>query len=1088
MTLNTTHVAAGTSVPFSLSGTGITASDVVGGQLSGNLVIDANGVGRTTLVLAADATTEGRESLRVALLNGAAHVDVSIADTSLTPPPTPTYALSVDVASQNEGGDLVYTLRTTLLAAGTTVAYSLSGSGITTADVVGGVLGGVFTVDAAGLATSTVHLSADATLEGAEVLHLQLAGNAGQIDATINDTSVPPPPSPTNDVVLIADTMSNAHAGPPANALEGEIGINTFLSADLLNQSGAAPLRMSLADLRSTNVIAGAPLNTTNHSADRGNIPQVSNQRLFTFDLGGGTDRVDYSAESGRIVDVFSTESPANTQYVLVNDNAVDRVFNQATDRIDTLVNVEEVVASAGGGVIDLTRSARDWTINYSRAFNATTDIDLAHDREQRRVVLTDQATGLSADRVLVEYRDAGLDPAIVQPLATWSIVEGSDRNETLIFTGVEAQDERASHLRGGVNSVKFNELTRSILVDVAIVPWAASTNLADDGNASGMITATTRFTNGDGVTLAGAQTNVTTSHTPDNAVAAGLLRIAGSQDAEDAIGFGATPGPKLFVLGQTIGGSDVLTARLVSGSSANALELTGFELLRDNGTTDDVYVINNIVKATTGSPKLVDAGADHDTIRLATEALGAAAVGGVAATINLATLNAIGTGFNFDFDVLDLSAVSAVALTVIGTAGIDDELVVGALSTLGGVTQFESLVLTDASLDKGAALTLDLDAGAVKAGSTLLFGYTGATLSAGGTVYGSAGQAGAVAALGSSVSMGVIDSSAGAGATLWGGSAADILTGGAGNDTLRGGGGNDTLSGGLSAESWSYTLGGTPDAVAAAANRIAITMTIDGTVLTLTEAAVADTAYGDGNGAVVDGAALLTIGQAMVGLVNANLAAINSGPGTGHLDEASYNMSTGQFLLSFAPGVNASDVVTVSLNSGTGPDGGGFVLVAGPHRDGSNGGADTLVFEATGVLNGSDTILDFTKASDKLVVTAFTGGAISAPAHRSTARSAAPSPDCRRRRSWSSTNPTRSCWCRTSPPARLPASSSCPTAPTSWWPSPPTPRVRWAMPPTPLALLVENGAAPACRIWACRWWARSAARKSWRCSTSMAA
>ena len=56
---------------------------------------------------------------------------------------------------------------------------------------------------------------------------------------------------------------------------------------------------MSLAALIATNATAGAALNTTNSSADRGNIAQVSNQSLFKFDLGNNTDRVDYSRESG---------------------------------------------------------------------------------------------------------------------------------------------------------------------------------------------------------------------------------------------------------------------------------------------------------------------------------------------------------------------------------------------------------------------------------------------------------------------------------------------------------------------------------------------------------------------------------------------------------------------------------------------------------------------------------------------------------------------------------------------------------------------------------------------------------------------
>lgn len=980
LTLKTTQVAAGTNLPFTLSGTGITGADLVGGQLTGVLTVDAAGMARATLNIAADATTEGAETLRIALDNGAAQVSVPIADTSQSVVLVPTYALSVDVASVDEGADVVFTLRTTHLAAGSTVAFTLGGSGITSGDLAAGVQSGFFTLDAGGVGTFTLRIAADATTEGSETLRMTLSGGVAQASVALNDTSLTPPPPGTLDVLYIADAMSNSHAGPPATPAEGEMPLNSWLTADLLNQAGAVPVRLSITDLKATGPTAGAPLNTTNRSADRGNIPQVSNQALYTFDLGSLTDRVDYSAESGRITAIVSSQAGAGSQYMLVNDDATDLAYNGSNDRLDLLKNVEELVASKGGGIIDLTASQRDWTISFNRNFVAALDVDLTRDREQRRIELVDSTTGNPWERQLFEIRDAGFDPAVTVPTALWRIIEGSDRNETLIFSPLESQDERAAHLRGGTNAVKFYELTRSILVDVAITPWVAATNAADDTNGSGQVTASTTFTNGDGVTLLGAHTNVTTSHTPDNAIATGVLKLAGSQDAEDTLSFGTLAQPVVVSLGQMVGGLDLVGMRLLSSPvAANALEATGFEQLRDNPATDDVYAIANMARATLAGPKLLDSGADHDVVRLGTDALGSAAVGGAAGTINLSTLNGAAPGFGMDFDVLDLTGVTASALTVQGTAGTDDELVAGTLGTLDKVLGFESLVLTDASIDKGTALVLDLDLGQLKAGATRLVDYTGSVVSAGGIVYSTAGQPGSVAPMTIGMSLSVIDSSVGAGATLWGGAGPDILGGGLGNDTLRGGAANDTLTGGLSAETWTFQLGGTPDAVAAAANRVSVSLSIDGTTLTLSEAAVADTAYGDGNGAFVDGASLATIGQALAALVNANLTAINGGPGNGTVQGASYNVTNGEFVVTFAPGLNANDIVSHAVAFGAGPDSGSFSMSATTHRDGSNGGADTIVFEATGALNGSDTVLDFTRLSDKLNVKAFTGVPINA-------------------------------------------------------------------------------------------------------------
>ncbi|MBI5256547.1 MAG: hypothetical protein HY855_08615 [Burkholderiales bacterium] len=950
------------------------------------MVINNAGVGTAVVTLVSDQLTEGTETLRLLLSNGQGQVDVTVNDTSVAPPPPATYALSANGTARDEGTDVVITLTTTNLAAGTVVNYTLSGSGLTTADLASGVLSGSFIVGGQGTASAIIGLVADALTEGTETLRLQLTGGLGQIDVTINDTSLTPAPVGTPDTVIVADNMANNAAHAPGSAAEGEIAINTYLNHDLLNQAGVDDVRMTIVALKATNATAGAPADNTNQSADRANVPQVSNQTLFTFDTGLLTDRVDYSAETGKIVAVISIELPPATQYVLVNDNGTDNVFNQATDRIDTLKHVEEVVASAGGGVLDLTNSETEWLINFSRNFTPATDINTTTDRATHRIEISNLLTGVPYERSYIDYRDGGQNANALQPTAAWTSVQGSDHAETLVFTSHESLEARTNVLRGGNNSVKFNELTRSILVDVSLTPWVASTNLADNTNSTGTITATTTFTNGDGVTPLSGNTNVISSHTPDNNIAAGSLAIVASQDAEDAISFASSPLPKWFVLGQSSGGTDSVGVRLAAGPSTNALQLSGFEFLRDNGASDDVYEISSIFKATQGSPRLTDGVAnDHDTIRLATEALGSSAVGGAVGAVNLGTLIGAAPGFNVDFDVLDLSAVTASALLATGTAGTDDELVVGPLGTLGAVAQFETLVLTNSSNDKGNVLTLDLDAGVVKAGATTLFAYGGSVLSAGGLVYNTAGQAGAVAPMNTGMHITVVDTTAGPGGTLWGGSAADLLTGGAGNDILRGGNGNDTLSGGVPpgnpsfAETWTFTISGTPDAVANPSNRITIAMTIDGTGLTLAEAPGDDTSYGDGNGTFADGTATALIGTAMAALINANLATINAGPGTGTLTGASFNAGNNQVTLTFAAGVNANDAVTFLLASGASPDGGNFALSAGVNVNGGNGGNDTFVFEKTGALNGSDLINNFTAASDKLDVSAFAGAAISA-------------------------------------------------------------------------------------------------------------
>lgn len=950
--LQTTGVLAGTQLAYSLGGQGITAADLASGTLTGVFTVGADGRATLTITLANDAVTEGAETLVLSLTGHDSSASVIVNDTSLNPPPS--YQLATSAAAADEGTEVIITLSTTGVAAGTSLAYTLSGNNITADDLVGGSLSGNFVVDASGVATLRLTLRADALTEGLETLRLSLAASPNtHVDVTINDTSRTPEGGTGTDTFEVSDHMQLAGAGVPATPLEGEIQFNSYLTYDLLNQSGRNAVRMTVADLVASGSVAGAALITTNQSADRGNLPQVSNAGLLKLDLGDGIDRVDYSAETGRVVAVVPAAGSTAAQLVLVNDDGTDNNFSGATDRIDALTGVEEIVASAGGGVLDLTASAGNWTLTFSDGFS-TSDTDAARDREVHRIVLRDSASNAGASTQYLEARDAGARSDITVATAAWTVIEGSDHAETLLYSHYEAMDARTANLRGGDNAVSFGGLASSIDVQVAIQPFVASASLADDNNSSGVLTATTHFTDGNGNALAGAQTNTTTSYTPDNAVAAGSLRLTGSQDAEDAIGFQGTSQALRFTLGRSDGGS---SARLLSQVAAGeALYFSGFETLRDNGATDDVYSVQNLALALQG-PRLVDdGGSDHDTIQITTEALGHAAVGG-AGVIDLGSLNGP-TGFNYRFATLDIAGVDGSALQVKGTAAGSEMVVVGPLSQLAAVTGFETLRLTDASIDSAAPLVLNLDTGSVWRDGAKLFDYSGSALSAEGAS--------------KELVLSVVDSTPGAGATLIGGNGADRLTGGMGDDVFRGGRGNDVLDGGSTDGSVSFNLSGAPDGTTSAASRVVLTLNIGGTVLTLGEEAVADTQYADGHGAVTDGASRADIGHALVALVQAYVAG-SAAPLSNGLKGASYDEATGTFRLNFVENSPASAQVTLQLNSAS--DTGSLAVSAATVVSGS-GGSDRFIFEASGSANGSDILLNF-GANDKLDVTAFTGTAI---------------------------------------------------------------------------------------------------------------
>jgi len=83
-TLNTTNVANGTVLPYTISG--ISANDVTTGSLTGNFTVNS-GLATTTITMSADQLTEGAETATLTLNNAAASNFVVVNDTSTTPVP-----------------------------------------------------------------------------------------------------------------------------------------------------------------------------------------------------------------------------------------------------------------------------------------------------------------------------------------------------------------------------------------------------------------------------------------------------------------------------------------------------------------------------------------------------------------------------------------------------------------------------------------------------------------------------------------------------------------------------------------------------------------------------------------------------------------------------------------------------------------------------------------------------------------------------------------------------------------------------------------------------------------------------------------
>lgn len=128
--VNTTNVTNGTVLYWTAAGS-IIAADFTDNSLSGSVTIN-NNTGSISRIISTDARTEGTETFYLSLRTGgttgnivANSASVTINDTSLSPP---TYAISRNMASANEGTTVTFTVNTTNVPNGTTLYWTTTGS------------------------------------------------------------------------------------------------------------------------------------------------------------------------------------------------------------------------------------------------------------------------------------------------------------------------------------------------------------------------------------------------------------------------------------------------------------------------------------------------------------------------------------------------------------------------------------------------------------------------------------------------------------------------------------------------------------------------------------------------------------------------------------------------------------------------------------------------------------------------------------------------------------------------------------------------------------------------------------------------
>ena len=132
----------------------------------------------------------------------------------------PTYLVTSNKVSVNEGDSVTFTLTTENVDVGSTFPYEILG--VSSEDLSGASLTGNFVVEADGTDTVTFNVAADALTEGQEIAALRFwAGYLPDVTVTVNDTSLSPTYSLSRSATAINEGQSVTFTLTTTNLADG---------------------------------------------------------------------------------------------------------------------------------------------------------------------------------------------------------------------------------------------------------------------------------------------------------------------------------------------------------------------------------------------------------------------------------------------------------------------------------------------------------------------------------------------------------------------------------------------------------------------------------------------------------------------------------------------------------------------------------------------------------------------------------------------------------------------------------------------------------------------------------------------------
>lgn len=446
-------------------------SDFSDGANSGSITVNSNAASflRT---LTNDVTTEGSESVVIQLRTGsvsgpvvATAVTVTVADTSQTPA-TPTYRISPNVTSINEGGTVIFYVVTTNVPNGTILYWTNRGT-TTSLDFTDNSNNGSTTINNNSGGFSKT-LSNDLTTEGLEtiIIDLRTTSISGPVVATadtvtVNDTSQPPAP-PT---YTITPSTTNVNEG-------------ALVTFNISTTNVANGTTLYWTNLGTTN---SADFNDNNNSGSFtinngvGSFSKTLSNDLTTEGLETIIIQIRSESISGPVVATAST--------VTVNDTSQAPII--------PTYNITPTTSSVNeGGLITFnistTNVANSTTLYWTNA-GTTNSSDFNDNSNNGSITITSGAGSFSrtlindlttegSETIVIQLRTGSISGPVV---ATASTVTVNDTSQTPLPATYSVTPSTTTIKEGGV--VTFNVVTTNVPANTILYWTNAGTISGND-------------------------------------------------------------------------------------------------------------------------------------------------------------------------------------------------------------------------------------------------------------------------------------------------------------------------------------------------------------------------------------------------------------------------------------------------------------------------------------------------------------------------------------------------------------------------------------------------------------------------------